>query len=111
MPVIRGCFSPPSSPPPEPSVIPWDRIFHSMSVTNISISLTLLGAERGGQRTHAFSYIAIALWSAMDDLPLTLWTFSDVVNEARADINLKMAVLHFLAMNFVFEKVFWYQPL
>eukprot|EP00171_Calliarthron_tuberculosum_P007935 IDg7935t1 len=96
-----------------------------MRVTSIFMSLTLLGVERGGQRTHAFSYLAMALRSAMDDLPLTTWTSSDVVNEARADINLlsaclrffgevfsnKMAVLHFLAMNFVFGKVFWSQPL
>eukprot|EP00171_Calliarthron_tuberculosum_P023892 IDg23892t1 len=95
MPAIRGCFSPPSSPPPAPSEIPWDRIFHSMRVTSISMSLSLLRVERGGQKTHAFSYIAMALWSAMDDLLLTVWTFSDVANQARPDIALMSACLRF----------------
>eukprot|EP00171_Calliarthron_tuberculosum_P009391 IDg9391t1 len=95
MPAILGCFSPPSSPPPTPSEILWDRIFQSMRVTDISMSLALLCVERGGQRTHAFSYISMALWSAMDDLPLTPWTFSDIVNQARPDIALISAWLRF----------------
>eukprot|EP00171_Calliarthron_tuberculosum_P005216 IDg5216t1 len=75
----------------------------------------------------------MALWSAIDDLPLTPWTFSSVVNEARGDIALisaclwffrevervlvldrvlrhKIAVLPFLTTNFVIGMVFWYQP-
>eukprot|EP00171_Calliarthron_tuberculosum_P001038 IDg1038t1 len=99
MPTIRGCFSPPSSPPPAPSEIPWDDIYHSMRVTSISMSVTLLDVERGGQRTHAFSYIAMALWSAMEDLPLTVstWSFSTVVNRSRPDIALMSACLQFFS--------------
>eukprot|EP00171_Calliarthron_tuberculosum_P020134 IDg20134t1 len=39
----------------------------------------------------------MALWSAMDDLPLTPWSFSDVVNQSRPDIALMSACLRFFS--------------